>query len=201
MKERPIIFNGEMVRAILDGKKTQTRRVIKLLPKSNEKIYTKCCPYGKPGDRLWVRETWAYEQWEESTTEYVTKEMALDAGNANLEGWAIEGPPIQREKIFYRATDKYNGKWKPSIFMPRWASRITLEIRDIRIERIQDITPADALAEGIEYERHGKGLGDACDEIRILQVFQKLWDEINEKRGFGWNENPWVFVISFKKVD
>jgi len=175
MKERPIIFSGEMVRAILDGKKTQTRRVIKLLPKSNEKIYTKCCPYGKPGDRLWVRETF---QADEIAMKYKIK-----------------------EKIFYKATMP-NGlqHLRSSIYMPRWASRIDLEIAGIRIERIQDITPADALVEGIKYERHGKGLGDACDEIRILQAFQKLWDSINAKRGYGWDRNPWVWIIEFKVI-
>jgi len=209
MKERPIIFSGEMVRAILDGRKTQTRRVIKpqpdyaILKEGTELEAHKCpqlapvhsgrkewglyrvpyhgrdvpcfsfdCPYGKPGDRLWVRETWARFK-----------------GN-----------------VFYKQEGSNNHLiektvgWTPSIYMPRWASGIALEITSIRVERIQEITPIDALAEGIEYERYGQGLGDACDEVRILQTFQELWDSINAKRGYGWYENPWVWVIEFKVI-
>lgn len=141
MKERPILFSGEMVRAILEGRKTQTRRVIKPQPDSaRNSVFVKSgfetkhgyeikCPYGQPGDRLWVRETWGL--WDTDPK---------------------DGP--ERAKIFYRATDENRRdlryqRWRPSIHMPRWASRINLEITNIRIERVQDITEEDAKAEGL----------------------------------------------------
>jgi len=181
--ERPIIFSSEMVRAILDGRKTQTRRVVRLpswfqvVTYVNDTQYKDCierevkCPYGGIGERLWCKETF---QADEIAMKYKIK-----------------------EKIFYRATMP-NGlqHLRPSIFMPRWASRITLAITGVRVERIQDITEEDAKAEGCEI---GHGLTDD-NPFFAREAFQKLWDSINAKRGYGWNENPWVFVISFKKV-
>jgi hypothetical protein len=183
VKERPILFNGEMVRAVLDGRKTQTRRVCiprfddrkpceHYSPIGNGGVITNqmmrhCehgsegqpCPYGEVGDRLWVRETW---------------KPCFDDG-------------IGTE---YRA-DKRGccGPWKPSRFMPRNRSRITLEITGIRVERVQDITEADAKAEGINY---------GCDSV---DWFQELWNSINAKRGFGWDANPWVWVVEFRKTE
>jgi len=182
MKERPILFGGEMVRAILDGSKTQTRRVIKPQPDEAWTMQGPCvinghyadgpcksdlrCPYGKSGDRLWVKETF----------------MPLTKGFA------------------YRADGLINEKfpginWQPSIFMPRSASRIMLEIESIRVERVQDISEEDAIAEGCGYY-------DKPDDFPLLplQDFCDLWDSINEKRGFGWKDNPWVWVIEFQAV-
>jgi len=186
MKERPIIFSSEMVRAIiLDGRKTQTRRVVRLpswfqaITYVDDAQYKDCierrvkCPYGGIGERLWCKET------------FIKCEEPDDDGNYI---------------IYYRAdypNDKTFGPCKPSIYMPRWASRITLEITGVRVERIQDITEEDAKAEGCEI---GHGLTDDSPFF-AREAFQKLWDSINAKRGYGWNENPWVFVISFKKVD
>jgi hypothetical protein len=167
VKERPILFSGRMVQAILDGRKTMTRRVFKtakLIPTESygKRALTRTCPYGQPGDRLWVRET------------------------HNTCG----------EKPFYRADGEMplEWKWSPSVFMPRWASRITLEITAVWVERLKDITIEDAQAEGIT------PLGTEGDSRRWRAGFRELWDSLNAKRGYGWDANPWVWVISFKRV-
>lgn len=179
MSERPILFQGEMVRAILDDRKTMTRRVIKPQPKYGDNPPTKITnmmpgfvdgvgishksPYGDVGDKLWVRETWHQHE--------------------------------KDSDVCYRATEICIGfaPWRPSIFMPRWASRITLEITSIRVERIQDITEADAIAEGIKYNPDGNAAYHRW-------TFSNLWDSINAKRGYGWDINPWCWVIEFKRV-
>jgi hypothetical protein len=176
--EKPILFSTLMVQAILEGRKTQTRRVIKCdfyvendppltayIPDyiTGEPQPVKLpCPYGQIGDRLWVRETFVYHH---------------------------------TGQLFYK-TDipvlcHKNWKWKPSIFMPRTASRITLEITDIRIERLQDISEEDCLSEGINYQ------GNAYDTIG---AFSDLWDSINAKK-HPWQSNPWVWVIEFKRIE
>lgn len=179
---RGILFNGEMVRAILEGRKTQTRRVLRGTEKP--------CPYGKPGDELWVRETWQawvrcsyeYDEWEPIDRECrggrTWEQYLEDCGNPN----AIE----------YRATSKSLGPWTPAIHMPRWASRITLEIESVRVERVQAISKADAIAEGFERE--------PALPIDPRDWFRVLWDSINASRGFGWDENPYVFAITFRRV-
>jgi hypothetical protein len=140
MKSRPIIFSGPMVRAILAGEKTQTRRIINPQPYMNHDTRAagdiSTCPYGQPGDQLWVRETF----------------MPMPHLNA---------------KAFYRATDRLvGGKWKPSIFMPRDLSRIDLEVVAVRVERLQSITPQDAWKEGISAD--GWETGSAIHEFRRL---------------------------------
>jgi len=148
MKEYPLLFNDEMVRAVLDGRKTQTRRAVKLQLKTPAVIRS---PFGGPGDRLWVRECFT-----------------------------------ESEPLFYRATTPdLECKWKPSIHMPRWASRITLEVTDVRAEQIQDITEADAVAEGFERREH----------------FIQAWDAIYASKQFGWDDNPWAWVGTFRKMD
>ena len=185
MKEHPILFSGEMVKAILEGRKTQTRRVIKHIPAMGKpddwcgKIknpsfrqlfgdYARFCPYGEPGDRLWVRETWA-----------------------DLRSYINETYPNQAP-VAYKADDTYlvGEKWKPSIFMPRWASRITLEVVKVRVERVQEISVVDAIAEGI-HPVYG---------AQSIMCYAQLWDSINAKRGYPWDSNPWVWVIEFKRV-
>lgn len=179
MKERPILFSGDMVRAILYGQKTQTRPVIadKILDRFESVdpddygegmpsyetedgqliLLSDLCPYGQVGDRLWVRETFTWDD--------------------------ISG------KFLYKADNHYDlpyqSKWKPSIHMPRKASRITLEITDIRIERLQDISEEDAIAEGMNPELP-------------RAKFRSLWESINGKG--SWNLNPWVWVIEFKQI-
>jgi hypothetical protein len=184
--ERPILFSSLMVRAILEGRKTQTRRITKPQHAWAPSMLTpgylaKISPYGKPGDHLWVRETCL---------------------NNALDGY----PPVW----FYRADDEDkpdDRKWKPSIFMPRAASRITLEVTGLKVERLNDISERDAIAEGITWpNKDGKPYRPPIDfygmsRLRIAaDRFHVLWDSLNSKRGFGWRENPWVWVISFRKL-
>lgn len=214
MKERPILFSGEMVRAILDGRKTQTRRVIKgpadhhwdgVMPDYQQRADLKrtgnglavrfshrltkrpqlredgvewhSCPYD--ADQLWVRETW-------------------------------HRCPHHDEVIYKADSDELSKKcrahrgWRPSIHMPRNASRVTLGVTGIRVERVQDISEEDAMAEGVN---------GGCTECGELQPcgcknpspdhrdsFIWLWDHINAKRGYGWDMNPWVWVVEFRRV-
>ena len=193
MKERPILFSAPMVRAILSGAKTQTRRVMKvrchsicenddgkLWPWSEDvelaEDFWHPCPFGQPGDRLWVRETWG-------------------ALPHMLGGF-------QRESLRYRADGEYQNehgawRWRPSIHMPRWASRITLEITDVRVERLQDISGMDAKREGVSVPAHIPEDGADLDYAR--RGFRRLWEEIHG--GGAWEKNPWVWVIKFKKLE
>lgn len=210
-KERPILSSAPMARAILDGRKTQTRRVIK--PQPVEGVYkgdgitptyswkdrintvrpiwpdvmAQFSPYGKAGDRLWVRETWQINH------------VNYDRGPIPKMAPADIRLP---DDILYRADgefseqfeiDEGDSAWRPSIFMPRWASRITLEITDVRVERVQEITHRDALAEGVAYDLSKDGGAP-------VPQFQRLWDDINAKRGYGWDMNPWVWIVTFKLV-
>ena len=176
MKERPILFNGPMVRAILDGRKTQTRRVVKPQPETkphngvDDKWFSEysdiknlgflkhTCPFGQPGDRLWVREAF---------TEYPQKGLLYKADGCNKKLGVWWG-------------------WRPSIHMPRRASRIKLEVTDVRVERLQNISEEDIYAEGIDTNSHD---------------FMELWDSINAKRGHGWDANPFVWVVEFRRVE
>jgi hypothetical protein len=181
-KERPILFSGPMVRAILGGRKTQTRRVVK--PQEHAEQWPACgcaSPYGRPGDRLWVRETWAPKQFEDGVNYRASGDL-LDTGHC---------------------------RWKPSIHMPRRASRILLEVTDVRVERLQRITGYDAMAEGIEGVTNDLGPGatvttfrdyetDAWDRA-AYQSFRSLWRSINGPD--SWDADPWVWVVSFKRVE
>ncbi len=192
MKEHPILFNGEMVRAILEGRKTQTRRVIKKRVHGGIMHYDQnrsaepywwddCgvvhkCPYGKPGDRLWVRETHIIA--------------------------TPTDPPSDKKDVWYRATPPAflpvkSYPWRPSIHMPRWASRILLEVTDVRVERVQEITGKDARLEGAKRYSNNR----LSNEQRYREGFAQLWERINAKRGFGWDKNPWVWVVEFKRIE
>lgn len=211
MNEHPILFSGEMVRAILEGRKTQTRRVIKnvcpwvtrvtndgseelpwaFVGGNGEHAGYDRCPYGAPGDRLWVRETWNLARFSRDEFGHVD----------DVDYW--EGPlskahPGQPWHVIYRAEcdDPDEETWRPSIFMPHWACRTLLEITNVRVERVQDITPDDAMAEGImigSLDSHGF----RCE---LRPEFHQLWDSINAKRGYGWDVNPWVWVVEFKRA-
>ena len=201
MKTRPILFRAPMVRAILAGQKTQTRRIVNHpLAQAAVRIHSckgqsefDCilsdggggiikCPYGAPGDRLWVRETWAHERDGTSCPD--------DTG------------------ILYRATDSgwddedTGLRWRPSIFMPRWASRITLEITRVLVERLQEISDADARAEGIADggclncgESEPCGCADPAPDAR--DAFAWLWQSIHGSN--SWHANPFVWVIEFRR--
>lgn len=185
MKERPILFNAPMVRAILSGQKTQTRRGAKpvkhpdlgnlyypgalVLEREPQHVIERACPYGQPGDRLRVRETHSY---------------APD-----------HDEPAGCARVLYAADGERYGKLHPSIHMPRWASRILLEIVSVRVERLQDISEADAEAEGIDFLRR---VPDADETLTAKELYECLWESIN---GAGsWNANPWVWAIEFKRI-
>lgn len=227
MKERPILFSGGMVRAILDGRKTQTRRAINPQPIADGLYHEykgipwlktgdpfpfigHLCPYGTPNDLLWVRETWnAVHFCPEYSEGYRTGysddwfESKDIPKNSNQQYWT----PC------YKADDHSDGldiKWRPSIFMPRWASRILLEVTDVRVERVQEISDGDAIKEGIHdvchcgdyVESHGYHSGHGAVSMPgwATENFASLWDSINGKRGYPWALNPWVWVIEFQKV-
>jgi len=191
MKERPIIFSGPMVRAILDGKKTQTRRVLKPQPDfttsgafhwsprgydhygTRPMALADVCPYGMEGDRLYIREkTYGGDSGQLQDLCYA---VACPCGLSDDEHAKIKG-------------------WKPSIHMPRWASRITLEIVDVRVERVQDISEGDVEAEGVALQAWA---GEGPEGWPKTAGFAWLWDSINGKK-HSWADNPWVWVIDFK---
>lgn len=223
VKERPILFSGPMVRAILDGSKTQTRRIVKPQPRYRDDVsdptgittngwwWTKpngtgvhsqdtaeeCmakalktfCPYSV-GMELWVRETWA--------------------GRTDIDG--TQGPERAKHYCMYRADGgegvrdplnyhDWGGKWKPSIFMPRWACRIELELTDVRCQRVQETSHEDADAEGIHATKWATTPLDLREQrLSLVQLaYSHLWDEINGKG--SWESNPWVWALSFKMLE
>ena len=197
MKERPILFSGPMVRAILDGTKTQTRRVLK------QKAVTAAgirgilggtgpafgpCPYGEPGDRLWVRETWglAWFDRDGDVNDWAAPIPHSRPGGVGVPFAADEGASHFDDRGF---------RWRPSIHMPRWASRIALEITDVRVERLQSISTTEAMAEGAEPRPVAGG------HLSYTHGFRVLWDNINGARdGASWDSNPWVWAITFKRI-
>lgn len=200
-KERPILFSAPMVRAILEGRKTMTRRVIKpqptidsmgnlcwkgscygQRPDGQPRLDAIRCPYGKPGDRLWVRETWQAVERESDGLDGVL----FKADNDFI---PIKNTPEAAELWMDSADVRPDALWKPSIFMPRWASRILLEVTEVRAERLQEISEDDAIAEGAEL---------AVGRTNPKHPFRDLWDRINFDRGHGWMTDPWVWVVSFK---
>ena len=211
IKERPIIFSGEMVRKILAGEKTQTRRVVKPQPyfwqhpnfpdkpemgrimhPDGYEIGKEDGPYGKPGERLYVRETCLL----------LEAEHIIDGKKIVYRADATPTSEALRQQFIDAG---YPFKWRPSIHMPRWASRITLEITDVRIERLQSITEEDAVAEGFEVTGWSPTYNDP-DNADCLPTFTprdnfaEYWSVLNAKRGFSWDSNPWVFVIEFRRV-
>jgi hypothetical protein len=208
MKERPILFNGQMVRAVLEGRKTQTRRVIKHEGKiaviqqscgpmvlerydaATESGFTLPCPYGHVGDRLWVREAHRLVNCECPETCRQPGMVWYEADQSGYENASLN-------------------KLRPSIHMPRWASRITLEITSVRVERLQDINEEDAIAEGIERhysEPYPEKIWWKSSNDRDIAygnprpAFGFLWDSINGKGDFRWDKNPYVWVITFKRI-
>ncbi len=211
MQEWPILFNGEMVRAILDGRKTQTRRVINKVVackplrggsitefqtspckgydwrfRDKRRLWQDIrdemllCPYGDAGDRLWVRETWC-------PMEGVNRDSGWIWYKAN--DVSIDHPRAKEMWDEDRAL-----KNRPSIHMPRWASRITLEVVGVHAEQVQDVNEDDVKAEGVF-------IGDErASAVTLNGRFRRLWDSINKKRGFGWDVNPWTWVVNFKVV-
>lgn len=182
MKERPILFSAPMVGAILDGRKSQTRRVAKEFAGRDDldAILRRFpnqhgCPHGEPGDRLWVRETWAA--------------FDADGMHPGRQHDLRDGPwPLIAYGV---AKDFPKGTARPAIHMPRWASRITLEITGMRVERLQDISRGDAMEEGCPFPNMATG-----DDPRAW--FCELWRDINGDE--SWDSNPWVWVIEFARI-
>lgn len=206
MKERPILFSAPMVRAILEGRKTQTRRVVKIQPCvidgefmhhvagskwESGKPYR--CPHGRVGDQLWVRET------------LQTGARNNPAPSLNhcwryaADNQPVMVDPCDKTAMIVWAHHK-EGETCVSIHMPRWASRIQLEITDVSVERVAVISESDAMDEGagVSAVDHPGWDGDP-DEYRKL--FHERWDILNAKRGFGWDKNPWVWALSFKRIE
>lgn len=190
MKELPILFSGATVRALLAGTKTQTRRVCKPAETIGLSFVVDCgdgtwgdeeglfdsfaCPYGQPGDRLWVRETWQAVR-----------------GNDRARHICIHPKP-NVGWLEYAATPRLDEpayKWRPSIHMPRWASRILLEVTEVRVERLQDISRGDAMAEGCPFPNMAAG-----DDPR--KWYADLWDSL----GGDWSANPWTWCVSFRVI-
>lgn len=235
MTERPILFSGPMVRAILSGTKTQTRRIVKPQPNDAwsrnptvaEKRGVLCwadrnaegttlsisdlkCPYGKPGDCLWVRENF----WQSG----FPANAAHPESGCNDPVWVWE-----QEVAFDLNRTPIGWRKRPSIHMPRWASRITLEVVSVRVERLQDISEADAIAEGVwdgnPVWPPNKDLCPVCHGQRVyeggsmsgaierdctfcdtnVKRYKALWQHING--GDSWEANPWVWVVEFRKLD
>lgn len=162
------------------------------------------CPYGEPGDRLWVRETWAQGKplSDGSPSCQVAYKAdgiagAWDGGRLFIHHGYIQGFADTSLSGCWMGLGRYGGKWRPSIFMPRWASRITLEVTGVRVERVQEITEADAMGEGFAPWTHRTE-----GEITGRRQFLELWDKINGKRsGCDWGTNPWVWCVSFQRIE
>ncbi|MCQ0496704.1 hypothetical protein [Klebsiella pneumoniae] len=212
MKERGMIFNGEMVRAILDGRKTQTRRIIKdctvgrdqiskfiqiekkfigCYPEDVPELIRECCPYGVPGDRIWVREAFRVHS---RATDVAT--LVYKASERN--SWTEQTHRVPVAVCNKPATPE---KWTPSLHMPRWASRILLEITDVRVERLNAISQEDAQAEGMELTGWRPTYSDPDSGGEVMTPydnFAELWSSIYGEG--SWKADPWVWVIEFKRV-
>ncbi|MDU4250496.1 hypothetical protein [Pseudomonas sp.] len=237
-RERPILFSGAMVRAILEGRKTVTRRLVKPAfsdavtevfpysgspeawmasrpgdPQAPWHEQTRECPFGKPGDRLWVRETWS------DVNMYGAPALAYRA-DGDIRDLMAEDLFLGEDGSFNYVDQRWKkldfccwyadlhlARWRPSIHLPRWASRILLEITAVRVERLQDISEAQAEAEGVErpenitnvdvWDGAERELFNAMNQPRAR--FRRLWGDINGQA--SWDSNPWVWVVEFKVVE
>ena len=228
MKERPVLFSAPMVRTILEGKKTQTRRIVAMPRKRDWYVvvdhgngwwpyqsddgesdlcddsmeHPYICPYGQPGDRLWVKETWrprlALSPWDVVITYAADgQQRTIKDGDFGDRDWTMPKAAV-------------HGNVTP-LFMPRWASRITLEVTDVRVERLQDISEADAKAEGVEghyikdgwyWRNYSLSNEDASTSPMLTNAkdsYRTLWEKLNSPG--SWAANPWVWVVSFRRLD
>lgn len=199
MRDHPILFNGAMVRAILAGQKTQTRRVVKghaldwlgkaqFTPEYVANPGNDLCPFGQPGDRLWVRETTVnVEKHGYLGPVYLESEEGRDCLNFGLAPAPDDMTEVEPHEVTLRA----------SIHMPRSMCRLVLEITAVRVERLQAITEADAVAEGLSQTGSGSWLPGPCDHPEW--AFHQLWAQVYGEP--AWEANPWVWVLEFKRVE
>ncbi len=234
MKERPILFSAPMVKALLAGTKTQTRRIVKPQPRTedtwdwvwplpasrftrgttvawrNDQKPTismiRSCPYGEIGDHLWIRETWTDANSDDGPV--VCYRADLNRRYLNRESWPVNYDLYPGGKFCKWAGDvesETEGGWKPGIHMFRWASRITLRITDVRVERVQQITEADAIAEGAIPWEFDAAQPMTTGELGAASPYRGgyacLWDDINGDEYWKlWKSNPWVWVVSFERI-
>lgn len=234
-KERPILFSAPMVRAILAGTKTQTRRVVKPAHKAwmDQPVTHQLgewdkrpLPYGKPGDRLWVREAFRFPESIDHLSPSEIGEKAITVGYPKpwcpiqFEADGLRRTPQEWRDFVTPPQSNEAGRLRPGMHMPRWASRITLEVTGVRVERLQDISEADAKEEGIEplspppsphewsgpnrFTLRGMGSGACAGQVSwnaptAIELYRRLWESIN---GPGsWDANPWVWVIEFRRIE
>jgi hypothetical protein len=190
MNQRGIIFSKPMVLALLAGIKTQTRRKLKFQPaNASELPELSACPYGQPGDRLWVREAWR------TLKEYDAKQPGELPHNA----------PLRYETDqHYNQSEFEPGRLRQGIFMPRWASRLELEITQVRLQRLQDTSESDAVAEGaravFDHSREEDYLADEEDEdvLAPIDLYRAVWESLHGVR--SWDKNPWIWVVEFRPL-
>lgn len=228
VKERPILFSGPMVRAILEGRKTETRRIVKPQPvfdSSRESWqwearhgtmrwsgprpqaaaligFREQCPFGRVGDRLWVREAFAFTRFYTDPESGYVDDVEYYRGPLPAPG----GTHLIFRELGLPSDEDEGHFWRPSIYMPRWASRITLEVVSVRVERLHDITEASALAEGVRCRTCGGPVdGSSENECECfhnlgsaIPSFASLWESINGEG--SWGANPWVWVVQFQRV-
>lgn len=234
MNTRPIIFSGPSVPAIFNGTKTETRRVVRprfahqagsleITRYGIEAVASRTgcmavvpSPYGAKGDRLWVRETFGVIDL--MLKPEVSLEAIENGDDVWMYGGTVTAEKVPAEHIIYRADHDPStlaGAWRPPIHMPRWASRLTLQVESVRVERVQDITNDSATAEGCPgYSGPGVAPDYVPDAMTPREEFRELWDQINGRRtvknpatgvtrwcdAFSWANNPWVWVVAFRRV-
>lgn len=217
MKERPMLFNGDMVRAILSGRKTQTRRPMKYIPGLGQPDewcsmlkkdpadffsiagdYRRFCPFGVPGDRIWVRESMDSDgdDWWFPAAGRGEFEFPLDGA----------GNDYRSDVLLWMKKQRDAGRISvPSIHMPRWACRIVLEITDVRVQRVQEITNKEAYDEGIQAPQvpitEPDGFQHQAHGWEGIYSFRQLWNSIYGNTDFAWDKNPWVWALTFKRVE
>lgn len=227
IKERPILMHSRSINGILEGRKTQTRRIMKVQPQPNvetwdwawplpgkkttpgsktywrndcapnQRISTFYSPYGPSGDRLWVRETWGIFSVDSGTVSIGFKQRIPEGKTIADTDGGLNVLNVDAEIVKWSELRINTDKWRPSIFMPRWASRLSLEITGIRVERVQDISEADAKAEGVQLSDEWTGCADDLSGY-YREAFQFLWDDTNGKG--AWDRNDWTWVVDFKRI-
>jgi hypothetical protein len=227
VRERPILFSGEMVRGILDDRKGQTRRtrgldIVNAAPGEWEYVGSTCvslfrntlsghlvglrCPFGARGDRLWVREQHTIRPVESEPGEWESLARPVIGYKADGGSQRVEGNRSTGVGIFHGTV----GVGRPSIHMKRWMSRLTLELVSVRVQRVQEISEADAVAEGVvcpqcdgQNWREVGGESEQCAHSLCGDgrgLFHALWDSLNAKRGYSWDANPWCWALTFRRA-